>query len=405
MPYFIFFLASSIALTLFSHDIYNEAFGILTALSVSLIVIVFASKTSFKSTNYLLFFSISVTSLFGLTEVLTGSHATSSNFIFYGLSFYTASIAYLNSKKKLTIIDSLKVSNPLLLFTGPLALFVTRISHRRLTKRIRYFLPFLTIGIFYFQVIGAPLSAYMFLINATDLVSSLTFAIIFEIFVYANFCGLSLIVYALAGIFGYRIPLNFRQPFSALNLVDFWKGWHISLSTVLKELFYTPARKAIGSFSALFLVFLSSAMWHGITFNFILWGMFHATLFYLTVKILKSAGYLKFFITLPLMILGIVIGRLIFADSDTTRLLEKLRFEYDGLSAILQLLSAPSASKNALLLGVCSLLIEFLLRNKKFVKKRNYKHLRVPLAQFFLLGSIVLLTMNVGGDYAIYGQR
>ena len=297
------------------------------------------------------------------------------------------------------------MSNPLLLFTGPIALFVKRINHKSLTNRVLYFLPFLTVGLFYFQIIGAPLSAYLYLINATDLVLSLTFAIIFELFVYANFCGLSLIVYALSGIFGFRVPLNFRQPFSALNLVDFWKGWHISLSSVLKELFYTPARKAIGSFGALFLVYLSSAMWHGVTLNFMLWGLLHATLFYLTVKVLKSKIYLKSLMTLPLMILGIVLGRLIFADSNASRLLVKLQFEYDGLSSILQVLSVPTASKIALLLGLGFVMMEFILRNNKLVKKRNYKHLRTPLAQFFLLGALVMLAMNVGGDYAIYGQR
>jgi alginate O-acetyltransferase complex protein AlgI len=405
MNYVIFFLISSAALILFSRDSYSEIYGILTALSVSLILILFLSKVTFRPFSYLLFFSISITSFLGLTEVLTGSHAASSNFLFYGLSFYAASIAYLNSRKKLTLFDSFKVSNPLFLFTGPIALFVTSIRHKSLSKRVLYYLPFLTIGFFYFQIIGAPLSAYMFLINSTDLVSSITFAIIFEIFVYANFCGLSLIVYALSGIFGYRIPLNFRQPFSALNLVDFWKGWHISLSSVLKELFYTPARKVVGSFGALFLVYISSAMWHGITVNFMIWGLFHATVFYITVKVLKSKSCLKSIITLPIMIFGIVLGRLIFADSNTARLCEKLQFKYDGLSSILQILSVPTASKIALLLGVLFVLVELLLRNNKFVIKRNYKHLRTPLSQFLLLGAIVILAMNVGGDYAIYGQR
>lgn len=360
---------------------------------------------TFRPLNYILFFSISITSFFGFTEVLTGSHAESSSFYFYGLSFYTASIAYLNSRGKLTLSDSFKVSNPLMLFTGPIALYVTSIRHKRLSKRVLYFFPFLTIGFFYYQIIGAPLSTYLFLINSTDWVSSITFAMIFEIFVYANFCGLSLIVYALSGIFGYRVPLNFRQPFSALNLVDFWKGWHVSLSSVLKELFYTPARKAAGSFGALFLVYFSSAMWHGITVNFMIWGLFHATCFYITVKVLKTKIRLKSLITLPLMVFGIVLGRLIFADSNTSRLLDKLQFKYDGLNSIVQIWSVPTASKIALLLGLSFVLVEFLLRRNKLVMKRNYKHLRTPLAQFFLLSLILMLAMNVGGDYAIYGQR
>ena len=105
------------------------------------------------------------------------------------------------------------------------------------------------------------------------------------------------------------------------------------------------------------------------------------------------------------MILGIVLGRLIFADSNTARLLEKLQFKYDGLTSIIQILSVPTASKIALLLGVSLILVELVFRNNKLVKKRNYKHLRIPLSQFFLLSIIIMLAMNIGGDYAIYGQR
>jgi alginate O-acetyltransferase complex protein AlgI len=405
MSYILYFLISSTILLFFADNLYSEIYGILTALSLSLIIVFLLAKKTYRWISYILFFAISITSFFGYTEVLTGSHAVSDNFLFYGLSFYTASIAYLNSKRKLTLIDSLKVSNPLLIFTGPIALFVRPIAHRSVYQRILYFLPFSIIGIFYFQIVGAPLSAYMFLIHATDLVSALTFAFIFEIFVYANFCGLSLIVYSISGILGYKLPLNFRQPFSATNVVEFWKGWHTSLSSVLKELFYTPARKVLGSFGALLLVYFSSAMWHGITFNFLVWGVFHALCFYITVKVLKSNSSFKSLITFLVMIFGVVLGRLIFADNNTSRLLEKLTFQYDGLNSFAQISSTPTVSKVALILGLIFVMGELLLRNNKFVKKRNYKHLRTPTAQLFLLGIIVLLAMNVGGDYAIYGQR
>ena len=115
--------------------------------------------------------------------MLTGSHASKTSLIFYGLSFYTASIAYLNAKKDLKLIDVFKFLNPILLFTGPIALFASLINHRSLSRSFLIFLPFLTIGLLYFQIIGAPLSAYMFLLNKTDLVSFLIFAFIFEIFV------------------------------------------------------------------------------------------------------------------------------------------------------------------------------------------------------------------------------
>ncbi len=405
MSYLIFFLLSLFVAVAFSSDFLTEFFGVLSALIISFITILFLNKYSYKWISYLLFFSISITSLFGFTEVLTGSHAASSNFFLYGFSFYTASIAYLNYKHSLTLLDTFKVSNPMLLFTGPIALFVKPICYKKISKRILYFLPFLVVGIFYFQIIGAPLSHYMFLLNETDIISAIIFAIIFELFVYANFCGLSLIVYSISGIFGFKVPLNFRQPFTATNLIEFWKGWHTSLSSVLKILFYTPFRKVIGSFGALFLVFFSSAMWHGITFNFMVWGLFHASCFYLTLKILNSKIDFPFLLTFPLMVLAIVFGRLIFADSNTERLLQKLSFDFENFASLNHISVAPTVSNMAILLGFFLVAIEFLFQKNKFVMKRNYKHLRTPLGQFLIIACILMLTMNVGGDFAIYGQR
>ena len=89
-----------------------------------------------------------------------------------------------------------------------------------------------------FQVVANPLTEFFFLIEKTDAVSSIFFAGIFELFVYMNFCGLSLLIYGIFGLIGYKIPLNFKQPFSSNNIIEFWRGWHTSLSEVLKELFY-----------------------------------------------------------------------------------------------------------------------------------------------------------------------
>jgi uncharacterized membrane protein YbhN (UPF0104 family) len=62
-------------------------------------------------------------------------------------------------------------------------------------------------------------------------------------------------------------------------------------------------------------------------------------------------------------------------------------------------------SKIALLAGLFMVAVEFLFQKSAFVKRRNYKHLRVPLAQLCLIILILLLAANVEGDYAIYGQR
>jgi D-alanyl-lipoteichoic acid acyltransferase DltB (MBOAT superfamily) len=316
---------------------------------------------------------------------------------------------YLASQAKLNVNEAFKFANPLLLATGPIALFVKRAGQKTLKKRINYYLPFILIGVFFFQIVASPLTNFFFLIEKIDLVSVLLFATIFEIFVYANFCGLSLIIYGIFGIFGYRIPLNFKQPFSSSNVVDFWRGWHTSLSAVLKVLFYTPLRKKTTQFGkkttqfvALSGVFIASALWHGATLNFLIWGSFHAIVFWISLVLLRSN--IK---VLPMIVLifGVIIGRLIFADSDTDRLLEKLMFSYDGIGAFSALLSVPNSSKAALALGATLILIEFFFQKNRYVRKRNYKHLRSPrvLVLFIVIG--VFLITTTGGDYAVYGQR
>jgi len=390
------------ALTIYgvSESFYVEKF-IVPVLAASLLAFLL-SKYRLRYVEYLLFFTISITSLFGLTENLTGSHAESSNALFFGLSFYSASMAYLVAQNRFDYGSVLSVSNPLLLSTGPIALFFKCITYKSFKRRIEYYFPFIIVGTFMFQIVGSPLTEFFFLIENTDIVSSLTFAAIFELFIYVNFCGLSLLIYGLFGVFGYRIPLNFNQPFSSRNIVEFWRGWHTSLSKVLKVLFYNPLRKRYSLFYALLGVFVASAMWHGVTFNFLLWGSFHALFFWLSVKILKHNKSLLPLLLLPFII---VVGRLIFADSDTDRLLEKLLFSFDGLNGISKIINMKNHSLIALFFGMSIIACEFIFKNAKVMQKRNYKFLRTPFALLVLCSFGVLFASNVGVDYAVYGQR
>lgn len=363
----------------------------------------FINKTyQIQHVQYLLFFSISFASLLGFTETLTGSHAESSNILLYGLSFYTASMAYLITQNKFNYQSVLSISNPLLLSTGPIALYFKRISYKSLRLRVKYYVPFIIVGTFMFQIVGSPLTEFFFLIDKADVVSSLTFAAIFELFIYVNFCGLSLLIYGIFGVLGFRIPLNFKQPFSSSNIVEFWKGWHTSLSQTLKVLFYNPIRKKYSLLSALLVVYIASAMWHGVTFNFLLWGSFHAFFFWLTIKILKQENSLLPLVLLPFII---VVGRLIFADSDTTRLLDKLTFSFDGFGVIDILSTVSSHSLVSLLFGILIIACEFIFKKTKVMRKRNYKFLRTPISLSILCMLGVLFASNVGVDYAVYGQR
>ena len=407
MKFILLWMIGTIFCLIFYRSSDFTAIGLIIPLlfcSITIIISSFLSSKGFRiSIAYLLFFSTGILSFFGILTPLTGAVSESSNALIFGFSFYTVSLSFLaiNSTTP-NLLSAFKIANPVLLVTGPIALFIKDYGYRKLHYRINYYLPFFIVGFFLFQIVATPLAPTFELIKRTDSVSSILFAIIFELFVYANFCGLSLMLYGLFGVAGYKIPLNFKQPFSSKNIIEFWRGWHISLSAVLKLLFYLPLRKKFPPSIALLGVFLASAVWHGITLNFFIWGCLHAIIFMLTLFILK-----KNIRILPLIILiaGVVLGRLIFADSDTDRLMQKLLFSYEGLEAFDTIKSLPTTTKASLIIGFSLIAIEFFFRNTKMLKKRNYKHLRTPLSLVIMLIITIFLISQGGLNFAVYGQR
>jgi len=384
-----------------------ESVKILFPLFFSFVIIFFYKKYLEKFNKvfaYFLFFSVSLTSLFGITNVMDGSYALSTNPILYGLAFYSAFFAFHIYKKSLDRKFIWIASNPILLITGPIAFSFKGITYIKIKKRVSYYFPFFLIGIVFFKVIATPLTPFFELINSTNVIEVLVFGIIFELFVYFNFCGLSLIVYSIFGILGLKIPLNFKQPFSSRNMIDYWRGWHRSLSHVLKILFYLPARKKYSINVALFIVFLSSALWHGVSANFFLWGAFHAFCFIFSVKLLKKD--FKLF-SLFLMVPAIIVGRIIFSETDLDRLILKLSFSINSPIEIINLFkNIPTLSFLSLLLGILWVSLEFFLKDLRFFKERSYKFLRIPSLQICLMILFVLFAgSQTGIEYAVYSQR
>jgi len=97
--------------------------------------------------------------------------------------------------------------------------------------------------------------------------------------IYADFSGYSDMAIGLALLLGYRLPANFNRPYRATSLRDFWRRWHISLSSWFQRYVYLPlggsrnggARTALN----LLTVFLLSGFWHGAAWNFVVWGGIH----------------------------------------------------------------------------------------------------------------------------------
>ena len=104
-------------------------------------------------------------------------------------------------------------------------------------------------------------------------------AIGFGIQVYCDFSGYSDIAIGAATILGFHIPANFNKPYFATSPVDFWKRWHISLSTWLRDYLYIPLggnkKGDYRSYANLFTVMIIGGLWHGASWNFVIWGALH----------------------------------------------------------------------------------------------------------------------------------
>lgn len=117
-----------------------------------------------------------------------------------------------------------------------------------------------------------------------DSISILTAAFLFSIQIYCDFDGYTNIARGSAKIMGIDLMVNFRQPYFAHSIKDFWKRWHLSLTTWFKDYVYIPMGGNRKSWARtqfnIFAVFLLSGIWHGARWNFVLWGLIHALLYF-----------------------------------------------------------------------------------------------------------------------------
>lgn len=100
--------------------------------------------------------------------------------------------------------------------------------------------------------------------------------------IYFDFSGYSDMAIGMLSMMGFRIRENFNMPYTAVSITDFWKRWHISMTSWFREYLYFPlggSRK--GTFRTYlnkWIVFLTSGFWHGASWNFVFWGAYHGTI-------------------------------------------------------------------------------------------------------------------------------
>lgn len=101
----------------------------------------------------------------------------------------------------------------------------------------------------------------------------------YAIQIYCDFSGYTDIAIGIGLLLGFRLPLNFNSPYIAENITDFWRRWHISLSTWLRDYLYIPLggnRKGkLRTYINLLITMLLGGLWHGAAWRFIIWGGLH----------------------------------------------------------------------------------------------------------------------------------
>ena len=166
-----------------------------------------------------------------------------------------------------------------------------------------------------------------------------TGAIAYTFQIYFDFSGYSDMAIGLGRMFGFKFPENFRYPYQSVSITDFWRRWHITLSTWFKEYLYIPlggnrrglARQALN----LLIVWSLTGFWHGAGWNFVMWGLYYFVILFIEkLFLLKVLDKLpKFFRHVYALVL-IIIGWVIFASDEVSVLLPYLGSMFGANRAI-----------------------------------------------------------------------
>ena len=224
-------------------------------------------------------------------------------------------------------------------------------------------------------------------------------AILFAIQIYGDFSGYSDIAIGTAKLFGIKLMRNFNNPYFSRDIAEFWRRWHISLTSWFRDYVYIPlGGSRVGKWKIVrntFVIFLLSGFWHGANWTFIAWGAFHALLFLPLILLGKNRRYtkedadwhdwLKMLLTFVLATIGWIIFR---APSigDAWNFICGL-----GTSSLFSIPMTVAGLKSTLVYIVLLFIVEWFPRSKQYV------------LLYYLL--ILLIIQNAGPEKAfIYFQ-
>ncbi len=268
-------------------------------------------------------------------------------------------------------------------------------------------------------------------------------AVLFTFQIYGDFSGYSDIAIGTAKLFGIKLMRNFNVPYFSRDIAEFWRRWHISLTTWFRDYLYIPlggSRPDTSRLSPLasrlsptaytkciavrntFIIFLLSGFWHGANWTFVLWGAYHALLFVplllmgknrryrdtvatvtlpdgtLKTKLLPSLKEVgQMFLTFALAVFGLIIFR---AEN-----LTDVELYIHGVlnSSLFSIPMIISGSKRTILSIIILLFVEWINRTKQHALQIDNWH---PIARYACYYAMILyiLAFGAGGQSFIYFQ-
>ena len=177
----------------------------------------------------------------------------------------------------------------------------------------------------------------------------------FTLQIYFDFAGYSDMAIGLARMLGFRLKENFNSPYIAQSITEFWRRWHISLTTWIRDYLYMPLggnrRGEARTYINLWICFLASGLWHGASWNFVLWGAYNGLFLTLDRLFLRDAlARCGAIIATAVTLFIVMIGWAIFRSDSPAHLMQFLAALF-GMSHATIALEVPGEVPFTLILG------------------------------------------------------
>ena len=239
-------------------------------------------------------------------------------------------------------------------------------------------------------------------------------AILFTFQIYGDFSGYSDIAIGTSKLFGIRLMQNFKTPYFSRDIAEFWRRWHISLTTWFRDYVYIPLGGSRVSKDKVvrntFAIFLISGLWHGAGWTFIAWGAYHATLFLPLILTNKNRKYLNQVASgrsLPNMkeigqmattFFLVLVGWILFRSESISQFWNYLcgMWQWGTLRAAYRCFTMWEV-RAPILLALLMLVVEWIQRNKEHGLQIGHMHwaIRYPIYIIFIIAIIFFYSQPV----------